>query len=83
MTQELSIKDIVELLESTIPQPKEFFEEPCKLYTLDGVFDAVANTLSDYSVRVESIETKHRINVSQRIVEHKFAQEPNPTFYAC
>lgn len=63
---------------------REFFEQPCKLYTLDGVFNAVANTLSNNeSVRVESIETKHRINVSQRIVEHKFAQEETPTFYAC
>ncbi len=52
----------------------------CLLYTLDGIFEPfINNGRSVVTIKARN----HSINVYAPLCEHKFSQEPNPTFYAC
>lgn len=55
----------------------------CKLYTLDGELDAIANLLPSDRVRVAAVNGAFSIITSRSIAERKFWNDDNPTFYAC
>lgn len=55
----------------------------CKLYTLNGVFDASAVDCGNNKTHVQAINSNWNIIVLTTLANHKFEQEAKPTFYAC
>lgn len=62
--------------------------KPCLLYTLDGTFQATTSKPHrDWGgrevVTIKANDSNWQIDVPAVLVDHKFAGEEVPTFYAC
>lgn len=60
---------------------------PCFIYTLDGIFEAIAKNgywdsyHKQFVAKIESLDKKHKMTVSESTFDHKFWNEEKPTFY--
>ncbi len=72
---------------------EKYIGRPCKLYTLEGVFDAVIvanNTTPEshpetHEAQVMTIHAPQwgKILVGNNVIARKYESENQPTFYAC